>query len=186
MEAGDGGLGGRGGSLGPAPLRASGRAERGCAKGAGLARAGTWGRGGSARSGGVSVSPAQRCTVLRRSQTDLECRPQGAGSGTPHLRALKSLSVVRVLWELQPRSRMRPGRGLVPARAGLGFFRSVLGFIPRCPGPLPGYSYLFHISCISILETFGPLAMRPVESTGISVLTVSQKTPACLCSSDSG
>lgn len=178
MEAGGVGPGGRGGSLGPAPLRASGRAERGCAKGAGSARAGTRGRGGSARSGGVSVSPAQRRTVLRRSQTDLGCGPPGVGSGTPHLRALRSLSAVRVLRELQPRSRTRPGRGLAPARAGLGFFWSVFGFISRCPGPLPGYSYLFHISCLSILGTFGPLAMRPVESTGISVLTVSQETPA--------
>lgn len=38
MEAGGGGSGGRGGSLGLAPQRASGRAERGCAEGAGPAR----------------------------------------------------------------------------------------------------------------------------------------------------
>lgn len=68
---------------GPAPQRASGRAERGCAEGAGPARAGTWGRGGNARSGGVSVSRAERCTELQRIQSDLGAARRRLRDTTP-------------------------------------------------------------------------------------------------------
>lgn len=179
MEAGGGGPGGRGGSLGPAPQRASDRAERGCAEGAGPARAATWG-GPGARAAGASVCVVvPRRTVLPRSQTDLGCGPPGVGSRTPHLPALRSLSVLRVLCELPPSSRTRPGAGSRSSegRARLPQVYTWLHPGRMCPGPLPGYSYLFHISCIPILERFGPLAMWPVESTGIQCITVSQETP---------
>lgn len=111
MEAGGGGPRGRGGSLGPAPQRASGRAERGRAEGAGQARAGTWGRGGSALSGGVRELGAERLTVPLRGRTD----SGGPGSRTTHHQALRSRSVAGFGGGPQPYSRTRPGRGLASA-----------------------------------------------------------------------
>lgn len=148
-------------------------------RGGGAGARGHVGRAGSARSGGVSVCVVvPRRTVPPRSQTDLGCGPPGVGSRTPHLTALRSLSVLRVLWELPPSSRTRPGAGSRSSegRARLPQVYTWLHPGRMCPGPLPGYSYLFHISCIPILERFGPLAMRPVESTGIQCITVSQET----------
>lgn len=107
MEAGGGGSRGRGGSLGPAPQRASGRAERGRAEGAGQARAGTWGRGGSARSGGVRELGAERLTVPLRGCTD-SGRP---GSRATHRPTLRSHSVVGIRWGTAAILADAPGEG---------------------------------------------------------------------------
>lgn len=141
-------------------------------RGGGAGARGHVGRSGSARSGGVGERRAERLTVPLRGQTDSRRRfPDNAPPGpkVSQRRSGDSVGTAALLADA-------PGAGTraSPAPPGpkvLGYLSFLyLAFYPRvsCTAScLSVCSCLLLINCTPTLETFGPLAMRPVQGTGI-------------------